>query len=134
MSENVQNVRQSHKICLEIHERLESGIIIRKTNPSRWENTKYRKYSLSAFLFIIAMMPFNCILRKFTAGNKYSKSQEKINDLMYIDDIKIFAKKILKRTGEPDTNNKNIYPGYSYEIWHRKMSHTDNKNGEKRNN
>ena len=40
-------------------------------------------------LFIISMMPLNHILRKGTAGYK---SQEKINPLKYIDDIKLFAK------------------------------------------
>ena len=38
------------------------------------------------------MMPLNHILRKCTAGYKLSRSQEKINHLMYIDDIKLFAK------------------------------------------
>ena len=32
------------------------------------------------------------ILRKCTAGYKLSRSQEKINHLMYLDDIKLFAK------------------------------------------
>ena len=43
-------------------------------------------------IFIIAMMPLNHILRKCTAGYKLSRSQEKINHLMYTDDIKLFAK------------------------------------------
>ena len=43
-------------------------------------------------LFIIAMMPHNHILRKCSVGYKFSKSQEKINHLMYLDDIKLFAK------------------------------------------
>ena len=38
------------------------------------------------------MMPLNHILRKCTAGCKLSRSQEKINHLMYMDDIKLFAK------------------------------------------
>ena len=46
----------------------------------------------SPLLFIIAMMPLNPILRKCTAGYKLRRSQEKINHLMYIDDIKLFAK------------------------------------------
>ena len=37
-------------------------------------------------------MPFNHILRKCTAAYKLSKSQEKINHLMYMDDTKFFAK------------------------------------------
>ena len=48
--------------------------------------------ALSPLLFIIAMMPLNHILRKCAAGYKLSRSQEMINHLMYIDDIKLFAK------------------------------------------
>ena len=46
----------------------------------------------SPLLFIIAMMPLNHILRKCTAEYKLSRSQEKINHLMYMDDIKLSAK------------------------------------------
>ena len=48
--------------------------------------------ALSSLLFIIAMMPRKHIVRKCTAGNKLSRSQEKINHLMDMDDIKLFAK------------------------------------------
>ena len=37
-------------------------------------------------------MPLNHILRKYTAVYKLSKSQETINHLMYMDDIKLFTK------------------------------------------
>ena len=48
--------------------------------------------ALSALLFIIVMMLFNHILRKCTGGYKHSKSQEKINHPMYMDDTKLFPK------------------------------------------
>ena len=48
--------------------------------------------ALSPLLFISAMMPLNHILKKCTAGYKLSRSQEKINHQMYMDDIKLFAK------------------------------------------
>ena len=48
--------------------------------------------ALSPLLFMIAMIPLNHIVRKCTAGYKLSRSQEKINHLMYMDDIKLFAK------------------------------------------
>ena len=48
--------------------------------------------ALSLLLFIIAMMPLNHMLRKCTAGYKLSKSQGKINHLMYMDDFKLTAK------------------------------------------
>ena len=48
--------------------------------------------ALSPLLFIIVMMPHDHILRKCIAGYKLSRSQEKIIHLMYMDDIKLFAK------------------------------------------
>ena len=47
--------------------------------------------ALSPLLFIIAMIPLNHILIKCTAGYKLSRSQEKINHLMYMDDIKLLS-------------------------------------------
>ena len=54
--------------------------------------------ALSPLHFIIAMIPLNHILRNCNAGYKLNRSQEKINHLMYMDDIKLFAKNE-KRTG-----------------------------------
>ena len=53
----------------------------------------FQLYAQSPLLFIIAMMPLNHILPKCTAGYKLSRSQEKINRLMYMDDIILVAKK-----------------------------------------
>ena len=53
--------------------------------------------ALSPLLFIIAMMPLNHILRECTAGYKLSRSQEKVNHLTYMDDIKLFAKNEKKK-------------------------------------
>ena len=47
---------------------------------------------LSPLQFIIAMMSLKPIHIKCTAGYKVSRSQEKINHLMYVDDSKQFAK------------------------------------------
>ena len=57
--------------------------------------------TLSLLQFIIAMMPLNHILRKCTAGYKLSRSQEKNNHLMYMEDIKLFAKN--EKTGNSNT-------------------------------
>ena len=48
--------------------------------------------ALSPLLFIIAMMPLNRILKKCAGGYRLSRLQEKINHLMYMDDIKLLAK------------------------------------------
>ena len=48
--------------------------------------------SFSPLVFVIAMMPLNHILRKYTGGYKFTKLQENINHFVYMDDIKIFVK------------------------------------------
>ena len=53
------------------------------------------------------MMPFNHILRKCTAGYKLSRSQEKVNHLMYMDDLKHFAKN--EKDLETQINTVRIY-------------------------
>ena len=52
----------------------------------------FQRDALSPLLFVIAMMTLNHILRKCTAGFKLSRSQEKVNHLIYMDYIKLFAK------------------------------------------
>ena len=47
---------------------------------------------LSPLQFLIAMMSLNHILRICMRGYKFSKSQEKINHLMYMHDIKLYVK------------------------------------------
>ena len=59
---------------------------------TKFQRCIFQRDALSPLLFIIDMMPFNYILRKCTAGYKLSKSQEKINHLIYMDDIKLFSK------------------------------------------
>ena len=48
---------------------------------------------LLTLLIVITMISLNYILRKCTGGYKFTKSQEKINHIMYKDDINLFAKK-----------------------------------------
>ena len=48
--------------------------------------------ALSPLLFLVAMMPLNHVLKKYTPGYKLTKSQEKIYHQMYMDDIKLLAK------------------------------------------
>ena len=52
----------------------------------------FQEDALSPLLFVIANMLLKHILRKFTGRFKLNKSQEKTNHLMYMDDIKLFAK------------------------------------------
>ena len=56
--------------------------------------------SFMSLLFVIAMMQLNYILRNCIKSNKFTKSQQKINHYINMDDIKQYAKKIgvLKQT------------------------------------
>ena len=75
--------------------------------------------TLSSLLFIIVMMPHNDILNKCTAGYKLSKSQEKIHHLMYMDNIKLFAK------------IENIESRYRNGVWRRKICYASNEKQQK---
>ena len=73
---------------------LESRFDSRRRKPSRRENPKRHLlgWPFSLLLFIIAIMPFNYILRKSSVGYTFTKSHEIVNHFMYWDDIKAFAK------------------------------------------
>ena len=93
LPKNARNIRWSHKLYYENHENLESGIDSRRKEiaEAKIQRGIFQGDAQSPLLFIIAMMPFNHILRKCTAGYKLT-SQEKMNHLMYMDDIKLFIK------------------------------------------
>ena len=59
------------------------------------QNGIFDEDALSPLLFLIAT-PLNHILRRCTGGYKFHKPQEKITPLMYVDDVKLFAKRELK--------------------------------------
>ena len=69
------------------------------------------------------MMTLNHIHRKCTAGYKLNKTHENISHLMYIDDIKLFAKtEKKKKIGNTHANRENIQSRYRNAIWHKKCA------------
>ena len=48
--------------------------------------------SLSPLLFVLALMPLSMILRKVNAGYEMKKDGCKINHLLFMDDLKLFAR------------------------------------------
>ena len=80
----IDKTMKTWRVELTVRRRLAEGKILRGIFPGD---------ALSPLLFIIAMMPLDHILRKCTAGYKLSRSQEEINHLMYMNDIKLYAKK-----------------------------------------
>ena len=64
-----------------------------KAQQSKVQRVIFQGDAVSPLLFVIAMIPLHHILRKCTVEYELNKSQEKINYQMYMDDIKIVAKK-----------------------------------------
>ena len=81
--------------------------------------------ALSPLLFVIAMLPLKHTLRICTAGQTLSKEQEKINHLMYMDDIIPFAKNQKRIVNPNNTNCENIQSRYRDAIWQRKMHNSN---------
>ena len=46
--------------------------------------------SLSPLVFVLALIPLSLILRKAKAAYKFSESKEKINHLLFVDDLKLY--------------------------------------------
>ena len=48
--------------------------------------------SLSPLVFVLALIPLNLILRKAKAAYEFSDSKEKINHLLFMDDLKLYSR------------------------------------------
>ena len=52
----------------------------------------FRGDSLSPLVFVLAMIPLSLILRKAKAAYEFSESKEKINHLLFVDDLKLYSR------------------------------------------
>ena len=94
----------SHEVINFIEKTMKTWIVELRAGGKSLAETKIQRGifqgdALSPLLFIIAIMPLNNIFRKCTAGYKLGRSQEKTNQLMYRDDINLYAK--MKKNWEP---------------------------------
>ena len=48
--------------------------------------------SLSPLVFVLASIPLSLILRKAKAAYEFSESKEKINNLLFMDDLKLYSR------------------------------------------
>ena len=95
LSQKELDIRRNHKVYRENQGKLESAIDSRRKTFVEVDIQRgiLQGDELSPLLFVIVMVQPNHILRKCTGGYKLSKSQEKLNHQIYMDDIKLFAKK-----------------------------------------
>ena len=52
----------------------------------------FQGYSLSPLVFVLALIPLSLILRKAKAAYEFSESKEKINHLLFMDDLKLYSR------------------------------------------
>ena len=102
LSQNIQNIFNNFIEKTMQTWRVELTVGGRSLTETKIQRGIFQGDALSPLIFIIAMMPLNHTLRKCIAGYKLSGLKEKINHLMNMDDIKLFAKK-WKRTGNSHT-------------------------------
>ena len=108
LSPNVQDIRRSHKVYQKYHGKLESRTDSRR-KKFNWSKSPEKDLQGRFAITITICNSDDAIqsLKKCTGGYRLHKSQEKINHLMYMAGIRLFAKK-WERTGNPKTGSKNI--------------------------
>ena len=52
----------------------------------------FQENSLPPLVFVIALIPLSLILRKAKSAYEFSKSKEKINPLLFMDDLKLYSR------------------------------------------
>ena len=99
--ENVQNIWQNHKLHHECHGKEESGIDSERTNPNNGKNPmkqlRGRFAHATAIRYNNDAIQLNDKKKLYGGEYKFTKSQEKIYHLIYIDHIKILGKKNEKK-------------------------------------
>ena len=85
MSENVRDIRavENWRVKLAASVPIQADVKIQRGI--------FQGDSLSTQLFALGMVSLNYILRKGKGRYKFTKSQQKLNHLLYMDDIKIYA-------------------------------------------
>ena len=52
----------------------------------------FQRDSLSSLVFVLALIPLSLILTKAKTAYKFSESKEKINHLLFMDDLKLYSR------------------------------------------
>ena len=86
---------------------------------TKFQRSIFKRDMQCPLLFRIGIKILNHKLRKSTAEYKLTKSRQKINLLMSVDDMKLYAKK-WKRIWNSNSRTESIKSGHSDGIWYRK--------------
>ena len=111
MSQNVQNLSNSYQFSEKIMEKWKTSVILYHQEgklKSREFNIKrgiFQGDSLSPLLFCLALAPLSTLLYKTEYSYK-TKAENKVSHLLYMDDLKTFAKNDNEQTGILNTVKK----------------------------
>ena len=80
-------------------------------------------------LFVAELTPLTHISRKSTAGYQFSKSGEKVNHLLFMDDLMLYAKNV--KSLDSYSNSSDFQQRRWNGVWNRKMCHgsVENRTG-----
>ena len=68
------------------------GLKIDKVTEVEIKRGIFQGDSLSPLVFVLALIPLSLILRKAKAAYEFSESKEKINHLLFMDDLKLYSR------------------------------------------
>ena len=77
--------------------------------------------SLSPLLFVLVMIPLTLVLKQIKASYELKKGGKKINHLLFMDDLKLFAKNSLSKY------SKKIFRGHQNGVWVTKVWGVDHE-------
>ena len=77
--------------------------------------------SLSPLLLVLVMIPLILVLRQTKASHEIKKGGKKINHLLFMDDLKLFAKNSLSKY------SKKIFRGHQNGVWVTKVWGVDHE-------
>ena len=85
--------------------------------------------SLSPLVFVLALIPISLILRKVKAAYEFSESKEKINHLLFTDDLKLYSRS--DKGLDSLVQTVRVFREDRNGVWYRKVCYVSN--GEREN-
>ena len=81
--------------------------------------------SLSSLLFVVCLLPLTHILRDAAPGYHLASNGQKVNHLLFIDDLKLYASN--EKSLESLIQTAHVFSNDRDRIWSGKMCSIDNK-------
>ena len=80
--------------------------------------------SLSPLMFVLALIPLSLILRKAKTAYEFSESKEKINHLLFMDDLKLYSRS--EKGLNSLVQTVRVFSEHRNGVWYRKVCYVSN--------